>query len=131
VFPATDRGLARDVLDAVDAQPEGLGDEELRAGIQTLLRRWYRSAVVVAGDDFGRIESSLTTWYVYRDGKIRRPNERLDRLYGSLASARQTERDTEATLEASRSAAEAAGFSREPSEIRRQQKAEEAAVSKD
>jgi hypothetical protein len=91
VFPSDDPALVRDVRDAIQRLPEALAEDVARANAQHDLRRWYRSVVIHERDAFGAYPDDPTTvWYVYRDGRVRRPNDGLDRLYAALASARTT-----------------------------------------
>ena len=91
VFPSDDPALSHDVGDAIRRLPEALADDVARANAEHDLRRWYRSLVIHERDTFGAYPDDPTTvWYVYRDGRVRRPNDRLDRLYAALADARTT-----------------------------------------
>jgi hypothetical protein len=49
-------------------------------------------------------------WYVYRDGRVRRPHPSLERLYASLAVARTTCEASERAIAGARTVARSAGY---------------------
>jgi hypothetical protein len=113
VFPDEKR-LAADVVRAADSvAPEAGSDRELsRAAVEHRLRVWYPRLVIHSRTDFAAIVPSEEVWYVMRDGRIRRPDERIERLHAALATARDVTADADAALIRSRSIAAAAGSRR-------------------
>jgi hypothetical protein len=108
-FPVDDDALRGEVERALASLPSnGLTP----AALEAALRHCYRSVQVRARNPLGGYadEPSLV-WYVYRDGRIRRPNESLDRVYAILAAARVTRRSSEALLGAARQTARRASQS--------------------
>ena len=112
VFPSDDAALSRDVHEVVDRLPEALTDDLARAATERELRRWYRSLTIHERDTFGAYPDDPTVvWYIYRDGRVRRPNATLERLYTALAVARTTYADSERAITDAQNAARSAGFS--------------------
>lgn len=111
VFPSSDADFRRDVERALLELPRDLADAELRDLLAGAMRPWYRSIEIVIQDELGHLSLDPTrTWYVYRDGRLRPPNARRDRLYAALASARRTREASVAALDDARAAARQAGY---------------------
>ena len=112
VFPADDIALRREVDSMVAVGERSCDPEFGPAVLQQRLRHWYRSLEVRERSVLGGYPDDPTrVWYVYRDGRIRRRNDALERLYGAIAAARATERTTEAAIARSRVIARLGGFS--------------------
>ena len=111
VFPADDAALRGEVEHTLDRLPEGGSDDQQVETLRAELRPWYRSLSVHVRDSFGGYDGDpVPTWYVYRDGRVRRPDARLERLYRAIAVARETCRSSETAIATSLSVAELAGF---------------------
>ena len=111
VFPVDDESLRRDVDAAVRRLPEDLSEADARAAVQHDLRRWYRSLSIHERDALGGYpDDPARVWYVYRDGRVRRHDAQLDRLYVALANARLTCASSEAAVAGAQAAARAAGY---------------------
>jgi hypothetical protein len=109
VFPAEDVALRREVQAALADIPADLPESRRIADIEQRLRRWYRSIEIRPRDPLGGYDDDPTAvWYVYRDGRIRARNERLERLYAALASARLTIHASEEAIGKARDAARSA-----------------------
>jgi hypothetical protein len=115
VFPDEKR-LAADVARAADSVRDSAGsDDELsRAAVEQRLRAWYPRLVIHSRTEFAAIMPSEEVWYVMRDGRVRRPNDRIERLHAALATARDITADADAALIRSRTIASAAGSPRAP-----------------
>jgi len=113
VFPDEAR-LAADVAKAADAvDPEARSDRERwRAAVEQRLRTWYPRLVIHSRTDFAAIMPSEEVWYVMRDGRVRRPDDRIERLHAALATARDVTADADAALVRSRGIAAAVGSPR-------------------
>jgi hypothetical protein len=111
VFPVDDAALRRDVEAAMrQVGAEGTGVDRASA-LERRLRQWYRSLQVHQRDELGGYpDEAVTVWYVYRDGRIRRPNETRERLYAALAQARDTCGASAEAMERARVTAGVAGF---------------------
>jgi hypothetical protein len=110
-FPASDHAFADEVRRVLAAEAETVRDEEtLREATIAGLRRWYRSVAIVVQDDVARMDPDTRLWYVYRDGKLRRLNPELERLYGALDSARRIERESDLILNDAAATARSAGY---------------------
>ncbi len=111
VFPRSDVTLRRDVeaaLRDVEGPPEARATVTL---VERRLRRVYRNIQIHLRDSLGGYDDDPTAvWYVYRDGRVRSPNELRERLYAVLADARETTRSTQRALERSLGAARVAGY---------------------
>lgn len=91
VFPADDVALRREVEASLAATDPTLPDDARVAAVEQHLRRWYRSVRIRTRDPFGGYPDDPTpVWYVYRDGRIRRRNPGLERLYVAMGQARET-----------------------------------------
>jgi len=105
VFPADDVALRLELQRALREVPAELPEARRIADIEDRLRRWYRSIEIRPRDPLGGYDDDPTrVWYVYRDGRIRARNERLERLYGALATARGTVRAAEVAIAHARNA---------------------------
>src|SRR4051812_31565394 len=99
-FPVDDDALRAEVERALAVLP---ATGATAAELETALRPWYRSVQVRARNPLGGYaDEPSEVWYVYRDGRIRRRNESLDRVYAVLATARSTRRSSEELLAAAR-----------------------------
>jgi hypothetical protein len=111
VYPAADSTLKTDVEREFASLPGGVPDAALRELLLQRLRPWYRLIEIVIQEDLAHLSVDPTrTWYIYRDGRIRTPNRRRDRLYAALASARQSVDESGHVLEDAQAAARIAGY---------------------
>jgi len=111
VFPADDKGLLRDLDAAVGRVPPEATEDEAMAAVQQDLRRWYRSLTVRERDSLGGYpDDPARVWYVYRDGRIRKHDAGLNRLYRALSEARVTVASSEAAVAGAHAVARAAGY---------------------
>jgi hypothetical protein len=112
VFPADDVALRAEFHRAFAEVSADLPEARQIADIEDRLRRWYRSVEIRPRDPLGGYDDDPTpVWYVYRDGRIRARNERLERLYGALATARTTVRASEDAIGQARDVARRARYS--------------------
>ena len=113
VFPDEAR-LAADVARAAAlVDPEAHTDRERwRVAVEQRLRTWYPRLVIHSRTDFAAIMPSEEVWYVMRDGRVRRPDDRIERLHAALATARDVTEEADAALTRSRGIAAAAGSTR-------------------
>lgn len=110
-FPAADVGLRREAEAALRELPEDLDDEARLRALRDHLRRWYRAVEVRCRSELGGYDGEpISVWYIYRDGRVRIPNQNLERLYRALGSARQTCRTSAAAIDSAWSVAERAGY---------------------
>src|SRR5262245_53494311 len=110
-FPSADAAFREDVDRASETITEQMTDDEGRAHVLRELRAWYRSVEVVAQDHLAQNELlPHRVWYVYRDGRVRPPSERRERLYVAMASARRTCDASRTAMADARAAARAAGY---------------------
>jgi hypothetical protein len=115
VFPAEDVDLRGEIQAALANIPADLPESRQIADLEKHLRRWYRSIEIRPRDPLGGYDDDPTrVWYVYRDGRIRARNERLERLYGALAAARLTVHASEEAIGKARTAAEHARYPDRP-----------------
>ena len=111
VFPVDDEGLQHAVEAAVGRLGDDVPDADAPAAVQQDLRRWYRSLSIRERDALGGYpDDPARVWYVYRDGRIRKRDGRLERLYEALAAARATCESSEAVVEHARATARTAGY---------------------
>jgi hypothetical protein len=81
VFPAEDPALRTDVATVIAALPDRIADDAARVVAERQLRRMYPSLRIQQRDDFGGYpDDPSRVWYVFRDGRIRRPSLVRDRL---------------------------------------------------
>src|SRR5215207_6777855 len=99
VFPDEPR-LLLDVQDVVTAHvAEADGDpDQLRSTLQGALRAWYPRLEVHERTEFASLVPSDQVWYVIRDGRVRAPDRRTDRLHAALATARDRTAEADAAL---------------------------------
>jgi hypothetical protein len=115
VFPRSDAALRRDV-EAVLREVGGPPEERTTATlVERRLRSVYRNIQIRPRDSLGGYADDPTAvWYVYRDGRVRSPDQLRERLYAVLAQARQTRDAAERALERSLAAARVAGYRATP-----------------
>jgi hypothetical protein len=90
-FPTADLSFREDVDRALADLPREGTPAELRDRLLATLRPWYRAVEIAFQDELAQLEMQPTRiWYVYRDGRVLPPDERRERLYAALASARRT-----------------------------------------
>jgi hypothetical protein len=90
-FPTADRSFREDVDRAIAGVPWEGTPAELRDRLLEALRTWYPAAEIAFQDELAQLEMQpIRIWYVYRDGRVLPPDERRERLYAALASARRT-----------------------------------------
>ena len=119
VFPPDDVPLRHEVDRALAEILPTVPEPRQMAALTDRLRTWYRSVQVRQRDALAGYDDDPTSvWYVYRDGRVRARNERLERLYGAMAAARDTIRLSERALDDSRSAAGRAGYGTDEDEAR-------------
>jgi hypothetical protein len=110
-FPSSDATFRDDVRRAGDALDEDMSDEEGHRALLEALRPRYRSIEIVTQDHLAQHELlPIRVWYVFRDGRVRPPNDRRERLYEAMASARRTIDGSLSALADARSVARAAGY---------------------
>jgi hypothetical protein len=110
-FPTGDATFREDVERAALTLAEDLSPQERMAGLVERLRPWYRSVEIVPQDELAQFDHFPNdVWYLFRDGRVRMSNERRDRLYAALASARQTLAASQVAMSDAFEAARAAGF---------------------
>ena len=111
IYPRSDLGFEREVRDAIARLAKAMADEDaLRQAILTDLHQVYRAASITVQQPLASLEPGERTWYVFRDGRLRRDDEHLDRLYDALTEARRLHRETAIALERAVTTAAAAGF---------------------
>src|SRR5262245_45477743 len=103
-FDDIERAWAAETDPANDDRP--LSDRS--ASLQTLLRRWYPRVSVQQQDGTARISEHDLVWYVYREGRMHRQDDRLDALHVALHRARRTGDDNATAMEDAREAMGAA-----------------------
>jgi len=110
-FPHNDAAFREDVERALERLSEEVPDEERRDRVLNDLRRLYRAVQIVAQNELAQHDSlAVRTWYVYRDGRIRRPDPDRERLYAALATARRTYDASQTAMADARAAARIAGY---------------------
>jgi hypothetical protein len=110
-FPSADHAFREDVVRAAEDLPEDAPDSVRRDRLVASLRPWYRKVEIVFQDELAHFElQPIHTWYVYRDGRVRRADERRERLYAALASARRTINASRSALDDARVLVRAAGY---------------------
>jgi hypothetical protein len=98
VFP-DDVRLLEDVRRAALAMHlERPGEDDLRHAVEVALRPWYPRLTITCRQELARLSESEHVWYVLRDGRVRPPEERRDRLYSALAAARETSERSDQAL---------------------------------
>lgn len=113
-FPSADQSFREDVERAREHLPTEGTPNERRDRMLAELRHWYRAVEIVFQDELAQLDlHPLTTWYVYRDGRVRPEDDRRERLYAAMASARRTCDASRTVLADARVVARAAGY-REP-----------------
>ena len=111
VFPSDDATLRADADAAIDRLPAALTNELARSAAERELRQWYRSMSIHVRDALGGYpDDPSVVWYVYRDGRIRTADPRLERLYAALAVARTVCHGSELAIDRARATARAAGY---------------------
>ena len=75
---------------AIAVGPSAATEAELRDLLETALRARYPRLVIRARDSLATLAGDDQVWYVLRDGRVGRPNERLSRLHPSPADARRS-----------------------------------------
>jgi hypothetical protein len=113
VFPDDPR-LWRDISRVADRMgPDEVADpERLRSAIETALRAWYPRLTIHTRTDIAALMPSDEVWYVMRDGRVGRPDERIDRLHAALATARDITEEADAALSRSHQIAATIGSTR-------------------
>jgi hypothetical protein len=101
VFPADPR-FADEVQRVVDALAPSEDGAAVRRRIETELRRFYPRTTVHERTDFGAPDYADRLWYVLRDGRIRTPDPRIERLLSALAVARDVKADAVAAVDRAR-----------------------------
>jgi hypothetical protein len=113
-FPSADATFRHDVQRAGEAVGEDMSDAEGHRVLLDLLRDRYRAVDIVTQDPLAQHELlPLRVWYVFRDGRLRPPSDRRERLYAAMAAARATVDASRSAMADARSAARTAGY-REP-----------------
>ena len=74
-----------------------------------LVREGYPNVQIVRRDEMSGYETS-PVWYAFRDRRVRPRDPERERLYASLASARETTDRSREVLEHARRAARSAGY---------------------
>ena len=111
VFPPDDIALRHEVDRALADVMATVPEPRQLAALTERLRTWYRSAQVHQREALAGYDDDPTVvWYVYRDGRIRARNERLERLYGVMAAARDTIRTSERALDDAQTTRRLAGY---------------------
>jgi hypothetical protein len=117
-FPSSDATFREDVRRAGEALVEDMSDEQGHSVIVEQLRHRYRSVEVVTQDNLAQHELlPIRVWYIFRDGRVRPPNDRRERLYVAMAAARRTIDVSRTAMADARSVARAAGFDEEELEV--------------
>ena len=89
-FPEDER-LVQDVRrTALAMASEHASEPELRRRVEQSLRQWYPRLTISRREDFASLGPREHVWYVLRDGRVRRPQPAIDRMYTALADARET-----------------------------------------
>ncbi len=101
VFPA-DARFADDVRRVAAALGSSEDDEALRRRLESMLRGWYPRATVHERTEFGAPSHSDRLWYVLRDGGVRAPNPRRERLLAALSTARDVTADADVVMDHAR-----------------------------
>jgi hypothetical protein len=114
-FPSGDADFARATHSALDRSvPDATDVRSLASVVDRRLREAYPNSRIVPQDEMGRLGKGEQLWYVYRDGRVRPPDERRERLYRVVGEARRTVAAAETTLDHSRAIAREAGFDGAP-----------------
>ena len=110
-FPASDRDFAEATGAALlEARADEPDASTLRDVVERRLRASYRNVRISTQDELADLNMQEIVWYAYRDGRIRETDPSRERFYAAVATARRTVRETQATLEQSRSLSRRAGF---------------------
>ena len=103
VFPADDVALIHEVRATMARVPQNLPETAQIRAVEQELRRWYRTLQIRPRETLaGYDDDPVRVWYVYRDGRIRARKAELERLYRAMATARETERESELAIETAR-----------------------------
>jgi hypothetical protein len=114
-FPSADHAFARAAHEALETiQGRSGARATLQAAVDGELRTIYPNSRIVAQDVMATIGQPVVIWYAYRDGRVRKPDPRRDRIYAAVATARDTVKDSRAVMDNSRSIARSAGFEERP-----------------
>lgn len=108
-FPESDRAFRKAALAAVEqalaaaAPRDDAAPADIIDAATDLLSENYRNAVVILRDSLAGFGGD-TTWYAYRDGRVREANEERDRLYRALEQARVSVAESGQAMSRSRAA---------------------------
>jgi hypothetical protein len=112
-FPSADENFREEVQSAVKRLPDRQSEDEWRRQLVDELRQWYPAVEIVPQDTLAQLElQRIRVWYVYRDGRVRPIDDRRERLYAALASARRTFDASREIIDDARTVARAAGHER-------------------
>jgi hypothetical protein len=110
-FPEDER-LVQDVRrTALAMAAEHASEPELRRRVEQSLRQWYPRLTISRREDFAGLGPKEHVWYVLRDGRVRRPQPVIDRMYTALADSREVSAAWDSAM---RRASEALELARRP-----------------